>query len=315
MTADSRAVSEVGEQGLLALLAPRLTEPPSRDVWSGDDAAVVNVPSGRAVLTTDVMVEDVDFRLDTFGPADIGWKALAINVSDVAAMGATPLYALATVSLRGDMPVELFEGVADGLFEAAETFGVYVIGGDISQASELSIGATLLGIPGERSVTRDGAKVGDAICVTGELGGAAGGLIALERRIDAPGPIERQRRPRPRVEEGRSAMLAGATAMIDLSDGLAMDLGHVLRASGVGCEIDLDVIPAHPDLEGLGFDPIELAVTGGEDFELLFTIPDAANVGGIDATQIGVVTDGEALIGGKPLEEWRAKSWDHLRNR
>ena len=314
MTADSRAVSEVGEQGLLALLAPRLTEPPSHDIWSGDDAAVIDLPKGRAVLTTDVMVENVDFRLDTFGPADIGWKALAINISDVAAMGATPLYALATISLHPDLPVALFEGIADGLFEAAEAFGVHLIGGDISQAGELSVGATLVGIPGERAVTRAGAKVGDAICVTGELGGAAGGLIALERQIDAPGPIERQRRPQPRVEQGRAAMLAGATAMIDLSDGLAMDLGHLLEASGVGCDIDLDAIPIDPALDELGVDPIALALTGGEDFELLFTIPEAATVGGIDATQIGVVTDGEASIGGRPLEEWRAKSWDHLRN-
>ena len=315
MTADSRAVSEVGEQGLLALLAPRLTEPPSHDIWSGDDAAVINVPTGRAVLTTDLIVEDVDFRLDTFGPADIGWKALAINVSDVAAMGATPLYALATISLHPDMPVELFEGVADGLFEAAEAFGVHVIGGDISQARELSVGVTLLGIPGAHTVTRGGAEVGDAICVTGELGGAAGGLIALERQIDAPGPIERQRRPRPRVAEGRTAAQEGATAMIDLSDGLAMDLGHILEASGVGCEVDLGKLPIDDGLGALGVDPVELAVTGGEDYELLFTIPDATVVGGIDATQIGIVTDGAARIGDKLLDEWRENAWDHLRDR
>lgn len=315
MTADSRAVSEVGEQGLLALLAPRLTEPPSHDVWSGDDAAVIDIPTGRAALTTDLIVEDVDFRLDTFGPADIGWKAMAINVSDIAAMGATPLYALATISLHPDSPVELFEGVADGLFEAAEAFGVFVIGGDISQASELSVGVTLLGIPGERSVTRSGARVGDAICVTGELGGAGGGLIALERQIDAPALIERQRRPHPRVEDARYAANAGASAMIDLSDGLAMDLGHIVAASGVGCEIDLDSLPVAAGLDVLGVDTVELAVTGGEDFELLFTVPTAEAVTGIDATQIGVITDGAARIGGRSLEEWKEKAWDHLRNR
>lgn len=315
MTADSRAVSEVGEQGLLALLAPRLTEPPSGDVWSGDDAAVISIPMGRAVLSTDVIVEDVDFRLDTFGPEDIGWKALAVNVSDIAAMGATPLHAVATIALHPDTPVELFQGIADGLFEAAEAYGVDIVGGDISQATELSIGVTLLGIPGERSVTRDGARAGDAICVTGKLGGAAGGLIALERRIDAPGLIERQRRPRPRVEEGRYAAQAGASAMIDLSDGLAMDLGHVVEASGVGCEVDLDELPIHGDLDALGFDAIELAVTGGEDFELLFTIADHRAVDAIDATRIGVVTDGPARLGGKRLDEWKEKAWDHLRDR
>ena len=315
MTADSRAVSDVGEQGLLEILSSRLKRPPSDDIWSGDDAAVVNVPSGRAALTTDLIVEDVDFRLDTFGPADIGWKALAINVSDIAAMGASPLYALATVSLHRDTPIELFEGIAEGLFEAAETFGVYVIGGDISEASELTVGATLIGIPGERVVTRDGANPGDAICVTGELGGAAGGFLALERQIDAPELIERQRRPRPRVEEGRAAARSGATAMIDLSDGLAMDLGHIVRASGVGCEIDLQSIPVDRHLGLLDVDPTQLAVAGGEDFELLFTIPDASTVDGIDVTQIGVITEGEARIGDGPLSGWEEKAWDHLRDR
>jgi len=315
MTADSRAVSEVGEQGLLRLLSSRLTPPPPSEVWSGDDAAVIDVPTGRAVVTTDLIVEDVDFRLDTFGPPDVGWKAMAVNVSDVAAMGATPLYALATISLHPDTPVELFEGVADGLLEAAAAFGVYVIGGDISQATELTVGVTMIGIPGERIVTREGAKVGDAIYVTGTLGGAAGGLIALDRHIDAPELIERQRRPTPRVREGRDAMLAGATAMIDLSDGLAMDLGHLLGASGVGCEIDVASIPVDPHLGALDVEPVDVAIVGGEDFELLFSVPGAAAIDGIDATRIGVVTDGEAMIGDKPLTEWRERSWDHLRDR
>jgi len=313
--AGNRVVSEVGEQGLLQLLSSRLTSPPETDIWSGDDAAVIQIPGGRAAITTDLIVEDVDFRLDTFGPADIGWKALAINLSDIAAMGATPLYAVVTISLRPDVPVELFEGVADGLFEAAAAFGVYVIGGDISQATELSVGVTVVGIPGEQVVTRAGATPGDAICVTGVLGGAAGGLLALDRKVDVPELIDRQRRPVPRVAEGRHAALSGATAMIDLSDGLAMDLGHVLRASGAGCEVDTDSIPIDPHLTALDVDVMELAIIGGEDFELLFSIPDVGGLDGIDATQIGVVTDGEARIGDRPLSEWRERSWDHLRSR
>ena len=261
------------------------------------------------------MVEDVDFTLDTFGPGDIGWKAMAVNISDIAAMGATPLYALATISLHPDVPIALFEGVAEGLFEAADAFGVHIIGGDISQASELTVGATVIGIPGDRPVTRSGARPGDAIFVTGSLGAAAGGLIALDRQIDAPGLIERQRRPRPRVEEGRHAAMNGATAMIDLSDGLARDLGHVVDASGVGCEVDLDALPIDEELTSLDVDPVEVAILGGEDYELLFTIADPTVVGGIDATQIGVVTDGGATIGDRPLDEWRKQAWDHLRDR
>lgn len=315
MTAGGRAVSEIGEQGLLDLLSARLKPPPAGSVWSGDDAAVVDIPPGRAVLTTDTIVEGIDFRLDTFGPPDIGWKAMAINVSDVAAMAATPLYALAAISIRRDVPVELFEGVADGLFEAAEEFGVYVVGGDMSEASELSVGVTLIGLPGERTLTRAGAKAGDAICVTGELGGAAAGLLALERRIDAPGAIERQRRPRPRVLEARRAAQAGATAMIDLSDGLARDLGHVLKASGVGCDVDIDAIPVHPEVASMDVDAREAAVLGGEDFELLFTIPDPRAVDALGVTTIGEVTDGPATLGDRPLDEWIGEAWDHLRDR
>ena len=315
MTAGGRAVSEIGEQGLLDLLSARLRPPPAGSVWSGDDAAVVDIPPGRAVLTTDTIVEGIDFRLDTFGPHDIGWKAMVINVSDVAAMAATPLYALATISIRRDVPVELFEGVADGLFEAAEEFGVYVVGGDMSEASELSVGVTLIGLPGERTLTRDGAKPGDAICVTGELGGAAAGLLALERRIDAPGAIERQRRPRPRVLEARAAAQAGATAMIDLSDGLARDLGHVLKASGAGCDVDIDAIPVHPEVASIEADARGVAVLGGEDFELLFTIPDPRAVDALGATTIGEVTDGPATLGDRLLDEWLGEAWDHLRDR
>ena len=315
MAGADRPVSEIGEQGLLKLLAPRLKEPSPEDLWSGDDAALVGIPTGRAAITTDLIVENVDFTLDTFGPDDIGWKAIAVNVSDIAAMGATPLYAVATISLHPDVPVALFEGVAEGLFEAAEEYGVYVIGGDISQASEFTVGATLIGVPGDRPVTRSGARPGDAIFVTGQLGGAAGGLIALQQQIDAPGLIERQRRPRPRVQEGRHAAMNGATAMIDLSDGLARDLGHLVAASGVGCDVDPSALPIDDELGVLEVDPVELAVTGGEDYELLFTTPDPDAVGGIDATQIGVVTECDAKIGDKLLIEWKEKTWDHLRDR
>ena len=315
MTADGRAVSEVGETGLLKLLGTRLTRPPEGQIWSGDDAAVVGAPTGRLVLTTDAIVEDVDFTLDTFSPADIGWKALAVNVSDVAAMGAAPAYALATILLRRDVPVELFDGVADGLFEAAEAFEFHVVGGDISEAGELAVAVTVVGSASEHAVRRDGAQAGDALCVTGCLGGAAGGLIALETQVDAPGLIERQRRPKPRVADGRAIAESGATAMIDISDGLVVDLERILEASGVGCDVDVDKLPVDPGLDAVDVDATELALTGGEDFELLFTVPNPASVAGVDVTQIGVITGGEATIGGRPLSEWRDKTWDHLRDR
>ncbi len=291
----------------------KLQPAPEGQIWSGDDAAVVE-GFDRLVVTTDVLVEKVDFRLDTFFPADIGWKAMAANVSDIAAMGGVPSYAVATITLRSDVTVEVFAGIADGLVEAAEGFDVALVGGDISEGAELTVAATVIG-RADRVVTRRGARVGDAICVTGALGGAAGGLIALDKGLDAPDLVARQRRPFPRTAEGR-ALADVATAMIDVSDGLAVDLGHLVDASGLGCEIELDALPLHPGLDMLGVDPVELAVSGGEDFELLFT---TANVEAVpqqvSATQIGVITDGAAMIGGTPLEIWKEKGWEHLRRR
>ena len=320
MTADRRAVADVGERGLISLLSSKLGAPPPGQIWSGDDAAVVEAPSGRLVLTTDFIVEDVDFRLDTFAPQDIGWKAMAANVSDVAAMGGLAMYALATVSLRRDTPVGVFEGVSEGLFEAASVFDVKVVGGDISEAKQIMVGVSLVGVVDDHAVTRSGARVGDAICVTGALGGAAGGLIALARGENHPGLIERQRRPVPRAAEGPALAHSGITSMIDLSDGLAVDLGHVVAASGVGCDVDIGSLPLDPDLTRLAeVDGTELAITGGEDFELLFTTGDVgsarASVRGTQVTQIGVVTDGAARIGGRPLDEWRARGWEHLLGR
>lgn len=320
MAAARRAVADVGESGLISLLSSKLGSPPAGQIWSGDDAAVVEVPSGRLVLTTDVIVEDVDFRLATFGPVDIGWKAMAVNISDIAAMGGVALYALATISLRKDTALDVFEGVSEGLFEAAASFDVTVVGGDISEAKEMTVGVSLVGVVTHDAVTRSGARVGDAICVTGTLGGAAGGLLALARDEDHPALLRRQRHPVPRAAEGPALARSGVTSMIDLSDGLAVDLGHIVEASGVGCEVDLATLPLDPGLAGLtGIDATELAVTGGEDFELLFTTGDVeaarAAAGATEITRIGVVTDGEARIGSRALEEWRDGGWEHLLDR
>jgi thiamine-monophosphate kinase len=174
-------------------------------------------------------------------------------------------------------------------------------------------------------VLRSGARPGDAICVTGALGGAAGGLIALREGLDAPGLTRRQLRPEARVEEGVGIARAGATAMIDLSDGLAVDLVRVMEASGTGCEVDVDSIPVDEGLAALAnaAAPLELAILGGEDFELLFTMSEqalgtlrAAAIGPeIAITRIGTVTDGEARLGGDALSEWKERGWDHLLNR
>lgn len=312
-------VAAVGERALIARLKDLLPSAPEGEIFSGDDAAVIATPGARLVITTDVLVEGFDFTLATFEPADIGWKALAASVSDVAAMGGTSTHAVATVTISRATDVAVFDGVAIGLTEAASDWDVRLVGGDVGEGAELSVGVTVVGTV-ERPVTRSGAVEGDAICVTGALGGARGGLTVLKTGADLTGLAQRQRRPRPLVTEGPALSRAGITAMIDVSDGLAVDLGHVLDASGVGCEVWLDAVPVDPDLRGLaGVDPVATAVVGGEDFELLFTTADveaARRAVDVPVTQIGRVTGaGAAMIGDRSVDDWRDESWEHLRDR
>ncbi|MDQ4057650.1 MAG: thiamine-phosphate kinase [Actinomycetota bacterium] len=321
-------VGDLGEHALIERVVGKFGSPPTDEVWSGDDTAAFGE---GLLLTTDLMVEDVDFRLSYASGFDVGWKLVAANTSDIAAMGGRPWRAVAGVALRPDTSVEFVDSLAEGLASACREWNIGLVGGDFSSGREISATLALLGRAHERGpVLRRGAKVGDALCVTGALGGAAGGLLALNGE-DAPGAelaalIERQLRPRARVAEGEA--LAGlVTAMIDISDGLAVDLGHLTDSSGVGCDVDIALIPVDPGLPRLASTDAAqseaLAITGGEDFELLFTIDEghldeagAALAGtGTRSTRIGVITDGPARIGGRDLDEWRAQGWEHLRGR
>jgi thiamine-monophosphate kinase len=341
----SRSVTDLGEWGLLELIQRRVGPPPQDEIWSGDDAAVVASPGERMVVTTDVLVEGVDFDFAYCPPQDAGWKAMAVNVSDLAAMGAVPRHAVVTMGLRHDTSVVDIESILDGLLGAGEMYGAALVGGDVTTASEVSIGVTLIGtMPGERApVLRSGALGGDAICVTGELGGAAGGLIALKNKPsgglrsgwDVGEEFEsalnklaaRQLRPAARLTESRALGAVELTAMIDVSDGLLADLEHVLDASGAGCRLDPEMIPVDENLAALDklvadLDPVELALTGGEDFELIVML-DPVNVAdarlavehmGTSFTRIGtVMTGGERMIGERPLSAWKEKGWEHLR--
>jgi len=322
---------DLGERALIERIAPRFGPPASGEVWSGDDTATFPSPEGDLLFTTDMMVEDVDFRLFYSSGFDIGWKLIAANASDIAAMGGRPWRAVASVALRPDTEVAFVDALAEGMAALSKDLGLGLVGGDFSSGREISASVAMLGIATDRGpVLRSGARVGDALCVTGSLGGAAGGLLVLEEDIDAPGSemrdalVTASQRPRPRVSEGQ--ILAGyARAMIDLSDGLAVDLGNLTGASGVGCEIDLDALPLHDSLDWLRdrrpqTDQVALALTGGEDFELLLCLDDAnlseARVRldevGTSLTRIGVVTDGPARIGDRELDDWRAEGWEHL---
>jgi len=268
--------------------------PPAEDVvvGIGDDAAVLSLPAGEElVVTTDMLVEGRHFE---FGgdPADasaIGWKALAVSVSDVAAMGARARWAVVSVALRSEHTGVVADGLTAGLRRCAERFGLSIVGGDTTASpGPLVVNVTLAGSVARGSaVLRSGARVGDAICVTGALGGSL---------------LGRHLRPQPRQDEALSLVKEGVVhAMIDISDGLSSDLGHVLDASGVGAELWSARIPVHADAveraAATGQTPLAHALHDGEDFELLFaTTEDVAErlvidgVAGTPVAHIGRVT-------------------------
>jgi thiamine-monophosphate kinase len=281
----------------------------------GDDAAVIEQRSGFcSVVTSDLLVEDVDFRLTTTGPVALGHKALAVSLSDIAGMGARPRWALLSIGVPREIWRSSFlDSFYEGFFALADRYGVALVGGDVSRTPErITIDSIVIGDAAQGSaVFRSGARPGDHIFVTGDLGGSALGLRLLEHGMNRRArprdhriierAIRRHRRPEPRVSWGVLLGEEGlATAMIDISDGLSSDLAHLCRESGVGARIDAKRIPIDPLLAHQGrlldLDPLDMALNGGEDFELLFTVhprdlprlPKRAS--GVAATYIGDVT-------------------------
>jgi len=290
----------------------------------GDDAAVTNVPAGRQLVAcTDTLVAGVHFLADTT-PEDIGWKSLAVNLSDLAAMGAEPAWALLALTLPE--PDERFvAGFAAGFAGLARAHDVALIGGDTTQGP-LSITVTALGtLPIGTAWTRGGAHAGDAIFVTGTLGDAAGALRQLQvHDTPASALLAKLNRPEPRVEAGL-ALRGVATACIDVSDGLLADLGHVCAASGVGAELDADILPLSAALTST-FDQAtcrDLACAGGDDYELCFTgssareaeVEKALERAGCRATRIGRIVAGSGVrvfdAHGSEIAMPRA-GWEHF---
>ena len=291
-----------GEFDLIARIRARVATRADVVLGIGDDAALLAPPPGRQlVVTADTLNEGVHFPRGT-SPADVGWKALAVNLSDLASMGAEPAWCTLSLSLPQSDPAWI-EGFLDGFLDLAGQHGIALVGGDTTRGP-LSIAVTAMGLvePG-RALRRDGARVGDEVWVTGTLGDAAGGLALLDRE---PVPALRARldRPTPRVAAGRA--LAGiATACVDVSDGLLADLGHVCARSHVAAHLDVDALPASAALrEAFGeADRIALQASGGDDYELCFTAPaDAgADIGAVSAqlglriTRIGRIVAGEGV--------------------
>jgi thiamine-monophosphate kinase len=300
-----------GEQAFLDRLRARLPRAPEGQVWIGDDAAVLD--SGL-LLATDALVEDVHFNLAWCDASDVGWKALAVNLSDVAAMGGTPRAAVAALVVPPDRP-GLADGIIDGVVAAATAFGCPIVGGDTTGGPVVMVSIAMLGACSPVGpVLRRGARVGDSVFVTGPLGAAAAALGALRLGRDpAPGLAQRLHRPTPRLQQGLAAARAGATAMIDLSDGLATDLGHLCDASGVGVRVDASAVPLAP---GATFND----ALAGDDYELCFTASDPTVVADRFAaegcelpTRIAAITRGERILvdtdGRK--RQLRPTGWEH----
>jgi thiamine-monophosphate kinase len=307
-------------------------------VGVGDDAAVVEPGMYQGVLTTDLLIEGVHFELGSTAPHDLGHKAVTVNVSDVAAMGAVPRYGLASVGLPASVESAWVMELYGGMREAADEYGMALVGGDTSGSDRAIVAMTVYGqVNAGKAVTRSGARPGDVLVVTGSLGGSAGGLRIARAAPDAQKDLlstdwgrdlmSRHERPVARVGEGQTLAGAGATAMIDLSDGLPLDLARVCEDSEVGARIRLPDIPLAPGLvdlaEAIGDDPYDLALHGGEDYELLAALPpgsvDGARKDLMDRyhtrlTTIGEITEGPGVVAVQgdresPLE---AKGWDHF---
>ncbi|WP_329057568.1 thiamine-phosphate kinase [Amycolatopsis sp. NBC_01480] len=318
MSPNDGTVAAIGEFALIQAVTEGRRQPASTLLGPGDDAAVVAAPDGRVVATTDVLVQGVHFRLDWSSPEQVGRKAVAVNLSDVAAMGAKPTTVLVGFACPPDLPAAVVTELMNGMWAEAGRAGIGVSGGDMVRADQLVISVTALGDLEDREpVTRSGARPGDVLAVSGRLGWAAAGLAVLRRGFRSPvGVVNAQRCPEPPYEAGPRAALAGATAMIDISDGLLADLGHIASASGVGLDVqttDLEVSTRLREVgTALGADPLRWVLTGGEDHALAATFPPFGDlpegwrrIGTVTMPDSGITVDGKEYGHEGGWEHWR----------
>ena len=303
----------------------------------GDDAALIELGSGDGVLTTDALVEGVHFDRSLTSPRDLGTKAVVANVSDVAAMGGSPRYAVVSLAFPRDVEPPWIMELFGGMRAACDEYALSLVGGDLSASAEVMVSVTVVGeVARGKAVFRSGASAGERVVVTGALGAAAGGLRLARAGVPASvlgSPwarelLDAQFRPVARVGEGQTLAQVGATAMMDVSDGLALDLSRLCRESGVGARVELASVPVAPALRELASvtdaDPLELALSGGEDYELLATLDHAVvnRAGsrleerfGVALTDVGEITAEPGLVAVAQDGTERAlepKGWDHF---
>ncbi|MFE7194135.1 thiamine-phosphate kinase [Kitasatospora sp. NPDC057541] len=315
-------VGELGEFGLIRELTARVPLTDAVDLGPGDDAAVVKAPDGRVVATTDVLIENRHFRRDWSTAYDVGRKAAAQNLADVAAMGAVPTALLLGLVAPADLPTTWATELMDGLRDECQVAGATVVGGDVVRGDTITLAITALGdLQGRAPVTRAGAQVGDVVAVTGWLGWSAAGLTVLQRGFRSPRAfVEAHRRPEPPYHAGPAGAGLGATSMIDVSDGLVADLGHVAGASGVDIDLraaDFDVPAQMADIgQAVGVDPLVWVLSGGEDHAIVATFPRGVQLPARWRVVGEVVGRARAARGGRVTvdgEAWdRVGGWDHF---
>lgn len=272
--ARGKTLAEVGEFPFLDELLPALPAGRGRVVGPGDDCAVTRGLGKNILLTTDALVAGVHFELAWMTPRQIGRKAYLVNASDIAAMGGRPRFCLVSIGAPGDFSASALVALHRGIADAAAEHGAWVAGGNLAGAEELFVSIALVGEMSDPPVRRRGARAGDALYVTGTLGEAALGLQDLrEDASKRSAAVRRFREPIPRIRAGMVLARGIASAMIDVSDGLLQDLRHLCEASGVGAEIALESLPCSARVRR--HDPM-LALHGGEDYELLFAVPQKA---------------------------------------
>lgn len=329
-------VSDLGEFGLIQQLAGVLhvKGPADMVLGIGDDAAVWRLGDDYVIATSDALVEGVHFLVGVEPWRDVGWKALAVNLSDIAAMGGTPLFALVTLGLLRDTRLESMEALYHGLRDCAREYEVTIVGGDIVRARQVTVSVTIIGRAERKNrepliLRRDGARPGDVIAVTGTLGDSAAGLRRLREGFMPKDPLARVHlRPRPQLAVGQQAVQAGLSCGIDVSDGLLQDIGHVCGASGLWADIEASAVPLSQALKGVVSpeEALALACNGGEDYQLVLVGPEEtmkelkANLAGVRLTVIGRMRDGEpqrVRLQGKDGHELRLETqgWDQLRER